>query len=210
MEFSPMFPFVAPAHLKVAVDHLASLDEKELTAINEVFTNLDAPINRRKIKATGERVREKISRLSDDESENLVGLALQLISVPDFMDVLDGLEAINDKNRTNVKRALETFKSNEALKKAIAIDRVLDRGPRLQSLSCFCDVRTHFSSSDGTRATDVPREEFRVPMAIVRMKIDEIPQYIYFQLSASELDEHISTLQKASSQLRYVAERARI
>src|SRR5437016_6829353 len=94
-----MFPFVAPAHLKVAVDHLASLDEKELTAINEVFTNLDAPINRRKIKATGERVREKISRLSDDESENLVGLALQLISVPDFMDVLDGLEAIRSEER---------------------------------------------------------------------------------------------------------------
>jgi hypothetical protein len=211
MEFSPFFPFAAPQSLKAAVGHLASLDKEELTTLNEVFAHLDAPINRRGMRATGESVRQKISRLSDGEWESVVALALQLTSVSDFMDMLESLRVLDDETRPKIKNAVDTFKANQALKKVIAIDNVLERGPRLQHFSCFCDVRTHFSDSAENAAgtTYVPREEFRVPIAIVRIRVDEVQGYVYFQLSASELDEHIAKLQKARDQLRHVIETER-
>jgi hypothetical protein len=211
MDLGSFFPFAAPKSVKVAVGHLASLDERELATLSDVLGQLDAPINRRKIKAIGESVRRRDSKLTDDEWENVVSLALQLISVPDFMEFLDSFQAVDDKSRAGIKRVVDALGSNERLKRAIAVDKVLERGPRLQHLSCFCDVRVHFADqgSSAAGATYVPREEFRVPMAIVRMKVDEIQPYIYFQLSATELEEHISTLQKVSDQLRCLTERGR-
>jgi hypothetical protein len=211
MDVGSLFPFAAPQSLRVAVSNLASLDEKELATVNEVLTQLDAPIDRRKIKTIGERVQQRTARLTNDEWENVVSLALQLISASDFMEYLDGFLTVDDKSRAGIKRVLDALGSNGSLKRAIAIDKVLERGPRLQHLSCFCDVRVHFADPGlgGAGATYVPREEFKVPMAIVRMKVDEIQPYIYFQLSATELEEHISTLQKACDQLRCLTERGR-
>jgi len=209
MQLGP-FPY-SPPPLKAAVDHLASLNETELAALNDLFTHLDAPINRRKMRTIAKSIHQKTGRLSEDEWENVASLALQLLSGADFMEFLEGFQAIDDKSGPNVKRVLDALKSNQSLEKVMAIDRVIERGPRLEHLSVSCDVRTHFSASnvDTAETTYMPREEFNVPLAIIRMKIDEVEQYIYFQMSDDELEEHIATLQKAREQLRYITETER-
>ncbi len=170
---------------------------------------MDAPINRRKIRAISERARQRLGRLTDDEWENVVGLSLQLVSNSEFMELLDGLQAVDETRREELTRAVGVLRSNKALERVVAVDKVLDRGPRLRHLSCSCDVRVHFADtqSTGADAAAVTQEEFRLPIVIVRMRVDELPQYVYFQASASELKDHISTLQRAYDQLRCLGEK---
>ncbi len=189
---------------------LASLEESELRAVNEVFNQLSAPLNRSTLKATGKRVHERVNRLTDDEAEGIVGLLLQLLTTPSFMELLEDTDVIDEPGRARIEKSLEFFGSNQYLRKVVATDKLLERGPRLQQMSCSCDVRTEFANPlEGEHAGDAkpPREEIRLPIAIVRMKTDEIPQPIYFQLMASELEEHISTLQRARDQLRYLEDK---
>ena len=54
-----------------------------------------------------------------------------------------------------------------------------------------------------------PKEDFRLPIITFRLKVDESQEPIYFQFSDSELEEHISMLQKAHAQLREMIEKER-
>ncbi len=212
MEFGPFLTFAGGRQLKDAVVHLASLEESEVRAVVDGLSQLDAPIDDRQIKASSKRIHERVLRLSEEEWENVLGVLLQTLSVRDFAAFIDDLETIDDKMRAKVKKTIEFVGSNELLKKVIATDRLLDRGPRLRHMSWFCDVRTQFTASDEARATkgsSVPQEEIRLPLVIIRLNIDEIREPVYFQLAASELEDHISALQKARDQLRYLAEKER-
>jgi hypothetical protein len=207
MEFRPMcsFPFGGQRQLKAIVAHLVSLEENEISIISDTLARLDAPINSRAIRTAGEWLHDQITRLSDDEWENIVALLLQLVSIDDFMASLDDLAVIDDKQRAGVQRILDVVNSNEILKRTIAIDKLLERGPRLQYLRWFCDIRTQLLDFPGRRTgpgLDVPKEEVRLPIITIRMKIDEVEQPVYFQMSASELEDHIAMLQRARDELR--------
>src|SRR5712692_2261053 len=119
MEFPPFFPFGGDPELKQAVANLASLEENELSIISEVLSQLDVPINHRKAKASGKRVHEKIGKLSEDEWGNVVALILQLLTIPDLMGLLESVNVIDNKKRTQIQKALDLFRSNECLKRVI-------------------------------------------------------------------------------------------
>lgn len=209
MELRTMFPFPfgGQRRIKAAIAHLASVEEGQVATITDALTHLDPPINSRAIRATSEQIREKTGRLSDDEWESVLGLLLQLISTDDFLEFLDDMEVIEKDQRTRVQKILDIVKSNETIGRVVAADKLLERGPRLQHLRWFCDVRTQFLDSPGKRAASgpyVPKEEVRLPVIVIRMKIDEVEQAVYFQMSASELDDHIAMLQRARDELRYI------
>ncbi len=207
------FPFGGERQLKDAAGHLASLKEDELRAAGDVLSQLEVPIDAQKIKVVGRRIQEKVGRLSADEWETIVGLILQFLSVPDFMAMLEDLEFIDDQGRAQLRKALDSLKSNQVLKRVIATDKLLERGPRLKQMNWFCDIRTQFSDSGEAKAgtdTHVAQEEIKLPIVIVRMAIDEVESPVYFQLTVSELEEHISKLQKARNQLRHLIEKERM
>ena len=209
MEFRTMFPFPfgGQRQIKTAIAHLASVEENQTSIITDALTQLQAPINSRAIRVAGEHIHEKISRLSDDEWESVLGLLLQLVSTKDFMEFLDQMDVIDNDQRKKVQNILDVLRSNETIMRLVAADKLLERGPRLQHLRWFCDVRTQFLDSPEGRTTSgsyVPKEEVRLPVIIIRMKIDEVDQAVYFQMSGSELDEHIAVLQRARDELRCV------
>jgi hypothetical protein len=204
-----MFPFAfgGQRQIKTSVGHLASLDESQIGIVTEALGQIQAPINSRGIRTAGERVHNKISRLSDDEWESVLGLLLQSLSTDEFLEFLDSMDVIEKDERGKVQKILDVVGSDEAIRKLIATDRLLERGPRLQHLRWFCDVRTQFLGSLSKQATSepyVPREEVRLPIVIFRMKIDEVDQALYFQMSASELDDHLAMLQRARDELRCI------
>jgi|HubBroStandDraft_6_1064221.scaffolds.fasta_scaffold106492_2 hypothetical protein len=90
--------------------------------------------------------------------------------------------------RVKLQKVLDVLGSNQALRRLVAIDNVLERGPRLRQMSCFCDIRTSLTDANekATGSAQLPSGELRVPIVIVRMKIDEVPQFLYFQFAASE------------------------
>src|SRR5271157_3858187 len=109
MEFGPFLPFGAPKNLKNAVAHLTGLEEKELTAVNEELAGLDVPINRRKIRASGGRLHSRISRLSEDQWENIVSLVLQLLSVRDLVELLEDMGVVDDESQAKLTQVLAVF-----------------------------------------------------------------------------------------------------
>ena len=90
--------------------------------------------------------------------------------------------------RVKLQKVLDVLGSNQALRRLVAIDNVLERGPRLRQMSCFCDIRTPLTDANekATGSAQLASGELRVPIVIVRMKIDEVPQFLYYQFAASE------------------------
>jgi len=216
MDFSPFFsPFYSfgERQLKNAIAQLASLEEKEWGLISDALSQIEAPINRRKIEGAGKQIHEKLNKLSGDDAEGIVGLILQFVGTPNFIAFLEDMEVTDDESRPGVKKAIEFFKANPHLRKVMAADKLIDRGPRLRHIGWFCDIRTQFSASDETQAAKghpyAPKEEFSLPLVTFRMSIDEVNSPFYFQMTLSELEDHISTLQKACDQLRCLENRER-
>jgi hypothetical protein len=198
--------------LKRTTTQLCSLKGNEPKIINDVLSELEAPIDRRKIRACGQRIHEKISRLGADEWEEIVSLILQLLSIRDFLLFLEDFEVIGEQGPgpSQIKDVLNLFRVNKSLARVVATDQFLEQGPRLQSMNWFCDIRTCFPADTGEAPNgDVFREEIKIPIAIIQIKVDESYSPVYFQLTESELEWHISRLQKALSQLRDLAGRER-
>lgn len=196
--------------LRKTLTNLANLAKDELAILDESLSLLEAPISRRKIKGIALALSEKVGRLSESEWEDLVGLVLGLVREPELLSIVGRVAEIEDQVRERIEAILSPLRSAHPLARAIDIDRFIDRGPRLVNVTWFCDVRTKFSDSTRSRpASDdySPQEELCLPMAIFRLKVDELDTPIYFQVTEGELDELISRLDRARKELQYVAAR---
>jgi hypothetical protein len=192
---------------------LASLNESELATLRESLVSLKAPFNARNIEEIARLLHEQVGRLSENEWRD----ALHLIILPvlrdaDVIGFLADSGMVGEEDQERVVGLLRNLSLGPSVAKELAIERFLEQGPRLKRLNWFCDIRTKFSKIGDTQSSLEayrPQEEFRLPIATIRLEIDETDSPIYFQMAESELREFISALERAHKQLRCIAEKER-
>lgn len=209
MDIASLIQF-GSTQLRGGLRKLTSLDEQELGILSDTLRSLEAPFGRSEIRALGEKLNERAPGLSNDEWADVVAVLLQSLGDRDFISFLEDSHIADEKARERLETILEPFKSNHPITKVIEIDRFIEQGPRLTSVICSCDVRTKFSKASDAVADGEqykPVEEFRLPIATIRMETDELEYPIYFQLTERELSNLVATLETARKQLQYISEK---
>jgi hypothetical protein len=190
----------SPQELSRAASRLASITEAERRDLSELLEKqVVAPITRRRIYAVGEALSEKHSDLSGDQWASAVNVLLQLIGDDDLFDFLESARLLEDKQKPFLKSLVRYFRSDHPVGRVVEIDEFISARPKLQRFSCFCDVRTKFVEGHD----DQP--DVAIPLAVITMESDEMPGPIYFEMTESELEEHIAKLEMARRRLRYLA-----
>ena len=199
--------------LKSSIGILISLNEGELAILKKSLESLKAPFNARNVDEIVLLLYGQIERLGEDEWRDILRLIiLPVIRDSDVIGFLMGSGVVGKGDQERVEGILRGVISIPSVARELAIDRFLEQGPRLKRLNWFCDVRTKFGKIGDTETSleaYKPQEEFRLPIATIRMEIDEVDAPIYFQMVESELGEFISALERAHKQLRHIAEKER-
>lgn len=208
---SMFLPFAKPA-LKRVIEGLLSLNGAELEAFRENLGHITAPVNRCSFKKIAQSLAPKIPRIPENDLIEAIAIVCQVVRDDEILEVVEDAAGVPRADRERLEVLLKTFNANRNLANIIAMDRFLDRGPRIEHLSWVCDLRTKYpDSSGGLEEPDDRRneEEIRIALAIFRLKIDEWDWPIYFQLAENELEELIGNLQKARTQLQRLTKNER-
>jgi hypothetical protein len=212
MGFAPfLVPYGRP-ELKRAIEGLLSLNDAELEAFRQGLGRITAPINRRAFRKVAQSLTSSITRVPERDLAEAVGIVCQVVRDEEILVGIEEIASVPKADRERLEALLHTFKGNKLLTKAIALDRFLDRGPRIQHLSWVCDVRMWFPDGQGGVEGSLDRkdeEDFRIALAIFRLKVDDWDSPIYFQVEENELESLISDLQKARTQLQRISQGGR-
>ena len=201
---SMFFPLVKPA-LKRVIEDLLSLNSAELGHFTESLVSITAPISRRSFRKAAQGLAPKIARISENDLTEALALVCQLVRDNEMLEPIEEISEMPTTDRDRFEALLKTFNANRPLAKVIALDRFIDRGPRIRHLSWVCDLRTKIPGISGTFQEAEDRkddEEIRIALSIFRLRIDDWDWPVYFQVTESELDELIGELQRARTQLQ--------
>jgi hypothetical protein len=201
MGLSNIFPFAKPA-LKHVIGVLLSFNDSELQEFGEGLGRIAAPISRRSFKKVAQQLAPKMPRVSESDLTEALALVCQVVRDTDILEPIEEVSEVPEADRARLEPLFKTFNANRSLAKAIALDRLLDRGPRIQNLSWDCDLRWPLQGSVDQK----DEQETRVPLAIFRLKVDDWNWPIYFQLAENELEELIGDLQQARTQLQKLSQ----
>jgi hypothetical protein len=194
------------AQVRESLERVASLSDDEVRALQKALAKLKVPINERSIEPASLDLNRESPRLSPKEWGDVARAALEFARESDSegsLGLLADLAELQPGVRESLERIARSLRSQENIRGLIALDSFLERGPRLKSITCFCDVRVKFSDTKiNGEQKGTPREEARLPIALVRLNVDEIAQPVYFQMVESEISEMISRLEAARQQLR--------
>lgn len=192
---------------------LASLNESELVILRESLESLKAPFSPRNIDEVALLLHGRVDRLSEDEwRDSICLIILPVLADPAFIGFLVDSDMVGKEDQERVGGLLRNLTLGPSIARQLAIERFLEQGPRLKRLNWFCDIRTKFGKIADTQSpleAYEPQEEFTLPIATIRIEIDEVDSPIYFQMAESELREFISALERALKQLRCIAGKER-